>query len=150
MGIFISKLMSRQIFTKIFGGAILTSLVVISLLGNPLTKEPNRLMKRSMDVSRLILDNTDGKPFNLAVIAERNYEDGYRYFLELWDGEVLHADRWDPETISNQLFVVCENEPSKCDPTHSPKAEVANFGMSKIDEQWSVDGVIIYKLSHSI
>jgi 4-amino-4-deoxy-L-arabinose transferase-like glycosyltransferase len=131
LGAIVSKLISWQTLTKIFGGAILIYLVAINLMGNPLLKEPNRLMKRSMDVSKLILDNIDGKPFNLAVIAERNYEDGYRYFLELWDGKVLHADRWDVSTISDQLIVVCENEASKCDPTHSPKAEVANFGMTK-------------------
>ena len=37
----------------------------------------------------------------------------------------------------------------RCDPTHSPKAEVANFGWSKIDSDFEVDGVIIYKLIHS-
>ena len=149
IGVIVSKLMSKNIFAKIIGGAFLIYLIGINFAGSPLRKEPNRLMRRSMDVSRLVLDNVDGKPFNLAVIAERNYEDGYRYFLELWGGEVLHADRWNPSTISDQLIVVCENEPAKCDPTHSPKAEVANFGMTKIDKQWEVDGVIIYKLVHT-
>ncbi len=149
IGVIVSKLMSKNIFTKIIGWVFLIYLIWINFAENPLRKEPNRLMQRSMDVSRLVLNNVDDKPFNLAVIAERNYEDGYRYFLELWGGEVLHADRWDPSTISDQLIVVCENEPVKCDPTHSPKAEVANFGMTKIDKQWEVDGVIIYKLVHT-
>lgn len=149
IGIFISKLISKSLFAKIFGLAFLTYLVAVSLMGNPLRNDPNRLMERSMKVSRLVLDNVGGKPFNLAVIAERNYEDGYRYFLELWGGNILRADRGEPLTVSDQLIVICENNPATCDPTHSPKAEVANFGMTKIDRQWEVEGVIIYKLVHT-
>ena len=149
IGIFISKLVSKGLFAKIFGLAFLTYLIVVGLTGNPLRNDPNRLMGRSMKVSRLVLDNVDGKPFNLAVIAERNYEDGYRYFLELWGGNILRADRGDSSTVSGQLIVICENNPATCDPTHSPKAEVANFGMTKIDRQWEVEGVIIYKLVHT-
>jgi hypothetical protein len=52
--------------------------------------------------------------------------------------------------VADQLFVVCELIPnSKCDPTHSPKAQVASFGWSKIDSSWEVDGAIVYKLVHS-
>ncbi|KKR56590.1 MAG: hypothetical protein UT96_C0040G0024, partial [Candidatus Woesebacteria bacterium GW2011_GWC2_40_30] len=81
IGVIVSKLMSKNIFTKIIGWAFLIYLIGINFAENPLRKEPNRLMQRSMDVSRLVLNNVDGKPFNLAVLAERNYEDGYRYFL---------------------------------------------------------------------
>ena len=149
MGVIISQLLSKNFILKIIGVAFLIYLIVINLNGNPFRKEPNNLMRRSKNVSRLVLNNVDGKPFNLAVIAKNNYEDGYRYFLELWGGEVLHADRWDPSTISDQLIVICEEELAKCDPTHSPKAEVANFGMTKISNQWEVEGVIIYKLAHT-
>lgn len=124
-------------------------LLVINLSQNPFRLEPNRQLKRAQDVAKEILNLDSGKKFNLAVLAQTNYEDGYRYFLELWGGKVLHADRWDPSTISDQLFVVCEYSEDKCDPTHSPKAEVANFGMTKIDGQWNIDGVIIYRLTHT-
>ena len=90
-----------------------------------------------------------GKPFNLAVLAERNYEDGYRYFMEVANAQVMHADRWDQKTIVENLIVICEKPKEKCDPTHSPKAEVANFGWSKRDCDFEVDGVIIYKLIHA-
>lgn len=149
ISIFISQLIEDGKFAKIIGGALVFYLITVSILQNPFRYEPNRQLKRSEDVSAKILNLAQGKPFNLAVIAERNYEDGYRYFLELWGGKVLHADRWNPQTISDTLFVVCENEPAKCDPTHSPKAEVANFGMSVVEGEWNVDGVIIYKLGHS-
>jgi hypothetical protein len=122
----------------------------VNLLNNPLRYAPNKQLARSQDVSKFILGKAQGQPFDLAVLAERNYEDGYRYFLELWGGTVMHADRWDQKTIVNQLFVVCELEEKKCDPTHSSKAEVANFGMSKVEDWWEVAGVNIYKLSHRL
>ena len=106
-------------------------------------------MQRAKNVSEKVLQVVDGRPFNLAVLAERNYEDGYRYFMDVADATVLHADRWDKATIADTLMVICEKPEKDCDPTHSPKAEVANFGWSTISEQWTVDGVQIYKLIHS-
>jgi 4-amino-4-deoxy-L-arabinose transferase-like glycosyltransferase len=134
---------------KIFGVIALGILIYVNLINNPLQFSPNMQMNRSINVANKILEVTNGKPFNLAVLAERNYEDGYRYFLDINDAIVLHADVWDKSTISDTLMVVCEMEKSKCDPTHSPEAEVANFGWSKIENEWIVDGVIIYKLIHS-
>ena len=140
---------NRNVLIKIFLFAFCLVLVSVNLLNNPLRFQPNKQLARSQNVSRFILDRASGEPFDLAVLAERNYEDGYRYFLELWGGIVLHADRWDQKTIVDQLFVVCEMDEKKCDPTHSPKAEIANFGMSKIESQWEVNGVMVYKLVHS-
>jgi len=134
---------------KILGVIALGVLIYINLINNPLQFSPNRQMNRSIDVANKILEVANGAPFNLAVLAERNYEDGYRYFLDINNATVLHADIWNKSTISDTLMVVCEMEETRCDPTHSPKAEVANFGWSKIEEKWEVDGVIIYKLIHS-
>jgi hypothetical protein len=54
------------------------------------------------------------------------------------------------DTITNQLFVICELEDKlKCDPTHHPKTEIANFGWSKILNEWEIAGVTLYKLIHS-
>lgn len=135
---------------KILVFVLCFALLILSLLGSPLRKEPNRLLERSQDVSRKIVDEAGGTPMNLAVLADSNYEAGYQYFVELYGGRVLEIDATNPTTFANQLFVVCELLPTtRCDPTHSPKAQVANFGWSKIDTQWPVDGVIIYRLLHS-
>jgi 4-amino-4-deoxy-L-arabinose transferase-like glycosyltransferase len=149
VGAFVAKLLESNKLLKLVGIVILGYFLAVNLYSNPLRFHPNKQLARSQHVSEKILMESGDKPFDLAVLAERNYEDGYRYFLELSGATVLHADRWDQKTIVDQLFVVCEMEEKKCDPTHSPKAEVANFGMSKIDMKWEVDGVIIYKLSHS-
>lgn len=131
-------------------GLVFGGLVFVNLQNSPLKYPPNRQMQRSQEVARKIMEEADKEKFNLAVIAERNYEGAYQYFLESWHAPIVMIDpqRAD-ETITDQLFVVCELPKEKCDPTHNPKAEVANFGWSKIEEQWNVAGVVLFKLTHT-
>ena len=147
----ISEFTHGKTFFKILGYLFVLFLLSINLMNNPFSKDPNRLLARSIHVAGVIEDNSGGEPFNLAVIADTNYEDAYKYFL-LKDGyPVVSIDSQIPGTITDQLFVVCELIPvEKCDPTHSPKAEVANFGWSRIVESWEVDGTMVYRLVHSI
>ena len=105
-------------------------------------------MRRAENVSEKIINESKNEKFNIAVVADTNYEDGYQYFLEKENAKIIEIDAQILETVTNQLFVICEKEKSKCDPTHSSKAEVANFGWSKIENEWEVDGVTIYKLIH--
>ncbi len=125
-------------------------LIIVNLRNSPINGPPNRQLQRSQEVAAKIQEEAEGQKFNLAVIAERNYEDAYQYFLEKWDTGVIDIDplRVD-ETITNQLFVVCELPKEKCDPTHNPKAEVANFGWSKIEKEWQVGGITLYQLVHT-
>lgn len=126
--------------------------VIVNLANNPLIYQPNHQLQRTIDVAKKIKVESASKPFNIAVIAERNYEDAYQYFLEEWGTDVveINPEKAD-ETITKQLFVVCELEDKdKCDPTHNPKAQVANFGWSEIDNEWSISGVELYKLVHPV
>lgn len=134
---------------KLLSIIILLLLIYINLINNPLRYQPNYQMNRSVDVVNKIIEETKNKKFNFAVIAQNNYEDGYQYFLEKEEADFVEIDAQIEDSVTNQLFVICEMSKEKCDPTHSPKAEIANFGWSKIDDQWEVDGVIIYKLIHS-
>ena len=120
-----------------------------NIKNNPLWYSPNRQLQRGMIVAEKIREESKGERFNLAVIAERNYEDGYQYFLEKEGAPVVDIDAQRPETITDQLFVVCEIPREKCDPTHNPKTEVANFGWTKIEKEWEISGVLLYKLVHS-
>ncbi len=151
IGAFLSVLFSKGKVLKFSGIGILIYLAVINLINNPLLKEPNNLLKRSQEVSRKIIKEAGGNPMNLAVIADSNYEAGYQYFVELYGGRVLEIDAQNPSTVAGQLFAVCELIPtSKCNPTQNPKAQIASFGWSRVAAQWELDGVIIYKLSHTI
>lgn len=127
----------------------LAILMFVNIQNLPLRFPPNMQLQRSRSVAEKIAIESGEERFNLAVVAERNYEDGYQYFLEKEDRPVVDIDAQVPETITDQLFVVCEMPKEKCDPTHSAKAEVANFGWSKIESQWEVFGVTIYKLVHT-
>lgn len=150
LGILISELISQKWLFKIIGFALLIYLSIINLIANPLLKSPHRLLQGAVDAAKKIEEESDRKPFNLAVIADDNYEAGYEYFLLKDNYPVVEIDSQRPETVTNQLFVVCELLPStKCDPTHNPKAQVANFGWSKIDGMWTVDATVVYKLIHS-
>lgn len=130
---------------------VVAALAVTNFKANPLKEDPNRQLQRTKDVAARMVEEAGDEKFNIAVIAERNYEGAYQYFLEKWNAPfvIIDPQRAD-ETITEQLFVVCEYEDSqKCQPTSNPKAEIANFGWSKIDETWEVSGVILYKLVHN-
>ena len=120
-----------------------------NIKNNPLRYSTNRQLQRGMIVAEKIREESKGERFNLAVIAERNYEDGYQYFLEKEKAPVVDIDAQKPETITDQLFVVCKIPRDKCDPTHNPKTEVANFGWTKIEKEWEISGVFLYQLIHS-
>jgi 4-amino-4-deoxy-L-arabinose transferase-like glycosyltransferase len=125
-------------------------LIVLNIKDTPLKYPPNKQMQRAKDVSSLIINNSTGEKFNLAVLAERNYEDGYQYFLEKEEAKVVDIDPVNTkETITKQLFVVCELPEEECKPTTSPKAEIANFGWSRVKREWKISGVTVYKLVHA-
>jgi len=134
---------------KILIAAGFIYLVFLNFKESPLKYPPNQQLRRAKEVAQKISEESQDKNFNLAVIAERNYEAGYQYFLEMWGKKVVKIDAQKPDTITNQLFVVCEMEKAKCDPTHSPKAEVANFGWSKIGKEYIVFGTTLFKLVHT-
>lgn len=126
-------------------------LLATNLFNNPLKYSPSRQLQRTEVVAEKIIEESGGEKFNIAVIAERNYEDAYQYFLEWRNAPYIEIDaqRLD-ETVTNQLFVICEMEKEKCDPVHSPKTEIANFGWSVIEAEWELAGTTLYKLGHSL
>jgi 4-amino-4-deoxy-L-arabinose transferase-like glycosyltransferase len=125
-------------------------LVWLNIKNNDFWHEPNRQLARSIAMAEKIKEESGEQPFNIAVVAERNYEGAYQYFLEKDSTKIVIIDpqRAD-ETIAEQLFVVCELPEEKCMPTSNPKAEIANFGWSKIEKMWEVSGAILYKLVHN-
>jgi len=142
------KLWKFKIFGKIMAGILFFVVVFSSLWETPLRYQPNFQMEHTKEISQKIIDESSGKPFNLGMIAKQNYDAGYRYFLEKWGDKATEIDPQKAnQTITDQLFVVCEV--SDCNPTTSPQAEIANFGWSKIDQEWDFPwGVKMYRLVH--
>lgn len=128
----------------IFSLAILiVFLTIVNLQKNPLLSPPNNQLKRTQEVAKFIIDKAGNKDFNFALLAQRNYDSAYQFYLDIYG----HKSKQVPFDITEQLFVVCED--AICDPTHSPKYEVAAFGWSKIDWVQNLYGVKIYKLVHN-
>lgn len=133
----------------ILGGVVF--LIWVNLVEIPIKYPPNRQLQRTEEIAAKIGQEAGDKPLNIAVLAERNYDDGYQYFLEWWKKPVVEIDPLrSSETITEQLFVICElPKKEDCKPTTNPKTEIANFGWSKIEGEWDVAGVRLYKLGHN-
>lgn len=137
----------RKLRSLIALGVIL--ILVNFLVWSPLRFPPGRQLERTQKLAGFIIEEAASRPYNLALIAERNYEDAYAYYLTLWGKPPTKIDpQKAKETITGQLFVICEKLP--CQPVNHPKAEIAMFGWVKIDQEWDIAGLKIYRLIHSI
>ncbi|KKS71281.1 hypothetical protein A3A14_00810 [Candidatus Daviesbacteria bacterium RIFCSPLOWO2_01_FULL_43_38] len=113
---------------------------VINFQRNPLLSPPNNQLTRTQEIAKYVIGQSEGKPFNFALIAKSNYDSAYRFYLDQYGArpEVLS------EVITDQLFVVCEDP--VCNPIGHPKYEIAAFGWAKIERESEVLGVKVYKL----
>jgi len=116
---------------------------IINLSNSPLKNPPNNQLQRTQNVAKFIIDQLDEKPFNFALLAERNYDAAYQFYLEQFG----HKPKLLPFEKTEQLFVVCENP--VCDPVYSAKYEVAAFGWRLIEKEWNEYGVRIFKIVHN-
>ena len=125
----------------LLGLAVLSvGLTIVNIQKSPLSSPPNNQLQRTKDVAKFIINETGNKDFNFALLSKNNYDAAYQFYL----GEFGHAPKVVPFDKTSQLFVVCEDE--SCDPTHSPKYEIAGYGYSKIEWMKEFAGVKIYKL----
>jgi 4-amino-4-deoxy-L-arabinose transferase-like glycosyltransferase len=139
---------SNRLMGKITAAILLCFLVFLAVKESPLRYPPNQQLKRTQTIARFVLAKAQGEPFNLALLAERNYDEAYAFFMEVWGKPPLRIDpQKSKETIADQLFVICEQLP--CQPVGHPKAEIAMFGWTKIAEKWQTERVEIYKLIHN-
>ncbi|EKD90368.1 MAG: hypothetical protein ACD_31C00006G0003 [uncultured bacterium] len=124
-------------------GVLTLVLVLVNLQNNPLKNPPGNQLKRTQDIAKFLIEKAEGKPFNFALIAARNYDSAYQFYLEVYG----HKPNYTYEKVEDQLLVVCEDP--VCDPTHNDKYEITSFGMSKIEWEENYMGVKIYKLVHN-
>ena len=129
-----------KIFVK---GGILILMILLTffnLKNNPLLNPPNNQLQRTENVARTIILDSSKMPFNFALIAKNNYDSAYQFYMELYGQKPKIV----PAEKTRQLFVICEDQ--ICDPTHSPKYEIAGFGWSKIEWEKEISGVKLFKL----
>lgn len=130
--------------------------VVVAILGmssifyyfSPLNVSPNIQLQKTKDIADFVLDKTDGKAFNFALITGGNSDHGYRYFFmrEGREPVVIQNPMIDPkrETVTDQLLVICDSLP--CSPLGHSLWEIAGFGRAEIAGRWKVAFVEVYKL----
>lgn len=128
---------------------LLTILILIvtlfSLLENPLRWEPPKQLDTTNKITQSIINESQNKPFNFALLAKMNYDPGYRYLFYQSNASIyLLRDK-----LTDQLFVVCEPFQIDCNPINNPFWDVAAFGWAKIDKQWEINGIKIFKLLHT-
>lgn len=128
-----------------YGGILLLVLLIawINLENNPLKNPPNNQLKRTQEISKFVIQQASGRPFNFALLAERNYDSAYQFYLDKYG----YKPKMLPFEKTDQLFVVCED--AICNPTVSPKHEIAAFGWTLVEKEWKVLGLKVYKLVHN-
>lgn len=147
-GLILTKVYQKVKFGKYIMIIILASLLFFSLKNSPLRESPNFQFRRVQEIDRKIVAESGEEPFNLALIAKQNYKEGYAFSLELWQTKLVEIDpARGGDTITEQLFVVCEDE--ECQPIGHSRAEIANFGWAEIADQWEFPWKVkLFKLTH--
>lgn len=141
---FAVKWLYRNSLLKIITIVLLASLALLQLANHPLKFSPNNQLSRTREVANDITSRSKGEPFNFALLSNNNYDESYRYFLELNQAKLFTIH----EKLTDQLFVICEK--NNCQPINNPMWEVAAFGWSKIEDKWKYPwGVEGYKLIHN-
>lgn len=129
---------------KFFGYLVMTLIIYFSFLENPFRYPANHQLATVNKIANLIVANSSNQEFNFALLAKQNYDPPYRYILSNKSAKIVNL----PQNLANQLFVVCEPFQIDCNPINNPEWSIAAFGWAKIDQQWDIDGIKIYKLVH--
>lgn len=131
-------------FWKVGITILVIVLTVVNLGKNPLLFSPNNQLKRTQEVAKFVIQESQGSGFNFALLSKNNYDSAYQFYLDLYG----HSPSQVPFEITDQLFVVCED--FVCDPINNPKYEIAGFGWAKIVDKQDFYGVTVLKLVHNL
>ncbi len=122
---------------------MIISPVYLSLKHNNFNNPLLNQVQTTKQITNLISDQAKSNPFNLALIAKNNYDPPYRYYLEV-DNQPLYTLK---DKKTDQLFVICEPNPDiDCNPEGNPLWDIAAFGVAKVENNWQINGINIYKM----
>lgn len=143
LGSLASLKISKNKLVTILLGLLIIVLTFVNFQKSPLKNPPNNQLKRTQDIAKFVIQKSEERPFNFALLAERNYDAAYQFYLEQYG----YKPKQLPFDKTDQLFVVCEME--VCAPIYSAKYEVAAFGWRLVEKEWNEYGVKIYKIVHN-
>lgn len=141
--ILIAYLISKN---KVIGIPLFILITVFSLLNNPFRWSPNNQLRTDTQIADLIISNSNNQDFNFALLAKQNYDPPYRYILNSKKAKIVDL----PQNLADQLFVVCEPFKIDCNPINNPEWSIAAFGWAKIENQWEISGIKVFKLVHNL
>ncbi len=144
-GLMVSFLIDRKKYLRIIGLVLLSASIIFSAIENPLRFPANNQLSSTKRVVDFIISQSDGKSFNLALLAKRNYDPPYRYYFDLKNAPLKNLH----DELTDQLFVICEDLDEECKPLGNSFWDVAAFGMARTEQGWLFGNVEIYKLVHS-
>ena len=142
----------KQILFKLLSLLLFSGILAIYYLDIPFRYQPNRQRDQIKNIAQFVIDKTDGKPYNFALLSRGNSDHAYRYYLEILGHPpvILGNLQNDPKhtTVTSQLLIVCEDIP--CNPIGNPLQDVAAFGRADITNSWNFSVVKIYHLVHYV
>ncbi len=145
LGLVITNLWQLKFVGRLLSLSILSYLLYLAIVFSPVKDNPNNQLARTQEIVGLIMKESADQPFNLGLIAKQNYDESYRYFFEVNHAKMVRGE----DKITDQLFAICEDGDS-CQPEGNPAYQIAIFGPAKIDKQWNISGVKVYRLTHTI
>ena len=100
-------------------------------------------LKTTIEIVDHIVAKSGNQDFNYALLSKMGY--AFPYYLVENKHYFEIKDR-----LTEQLFVVCVPHPDvNCNPINNPEWSIAAFGWAKIDQQWEINGIKIFKLIHN-
>ncbi len=145
---FFGNLKGKYRYVGMLTGFLVFLILSVTLISNnPFQFQGNNQKREAENIANKVIEVTEGKPYNFALITNGNSDHVYRYFLEINNREpiVIENLQIDPnrDSVTDQLIVICDIE---CQPIGHPLWEVAGFGRAEIVGEWKVPFVTIYKL----
>lgn len=150
LGIVVFYIFQKELIGKLTSIVIILTSMYLNIQNSPLKLPPSNLLKNTQLIARFIYDKSEGTPYNFALIAGKNSDHAYRYFLETWGRTPINIENpaIDPDrkTVTSKLLIVCEEK--ECKPLGHPLWEIAGFGQAAISSEWTVGTVKVFKLVH--
>lgn len=143
LGLVISLVASQKLL-RVAAAVLTAAAVIFFATKSPLSFPPNRLLDQTSHVADFVIEKSEGKPFNFALITDSNSDHAYRYFLDVKGANPLELETM----VTEQLMVVCESQ--KCAPLGHPTWEIAGFGRGEIAGEWELTniGIKVFRLTH--
>jgi len=127
---------------KLLGIPLLIVIIIASYLGNAFRWPPNYQLRTTQQVAQIITSNSNNQDFNFALLSKMGW--GFSYYLTENPNYFEIKDK-----LTEQLFVACSPFQIECNPIGNSEYNIAAFGWAKIDQQWDVNGIKVFKLVHN-